>query len=208
VSMMKRHIEVFRRRREGKTDYKKRKALITSRLPFVRTFVSSHNVYAQLIKAAPSGDVTLVSASSTQLPKFGWKGAKKNIPACYLTGLLLAKKSQAFGVEDAVLYTGLSAYRSGSRFSAIVKGALDGGLKVRVSEDSLPPEERLSGSHISSYAASMKKSDPDLYNLRFGRMISAGLEPENLGQNFAQVKEAITNYKPDLFRKAGKDKGG
>lgn len=188
---MKKHIDIFRRRREGKTDYKKRRALITSRLCFVRSFVSSHNVYAQLIRAGPSGDLTLASASSTQLPKFGWKGATKNLPACYLTGLLLGRRSAAAGVEEAILYTGLSAYRSGSRVSALVKGALDGGLKVRVDEETFPAEDRLSGGHISSYAAELKKSNSELYGSRFGRLISKGLAPEEIGKNFEEVKEAI-----------------
>jgi large subunit ribosomal protein L18 len=185
------YIAVFRRRRQGKTDYRKRRALVISRLPYLTVRITSRNVYAQLSKAEVVGDKTLASANSIQLSKFGWKGGTKNIPACYLTGLLLGKRSSVSGPQEAVLYTGLRSYRSGSRLAAVVKGALDSGLKVRVSEETLPQQERLQGMHVSSYAKALKEQDPEGYQRRFSALIRKGLPPEEVTENFTSTKEAI-----------------
>ena len=59
----------LRRRREGKTDYQARKALVTSRKPRLVTRGSLKNVEAQIIVAKPHGDEVLVSANSRELIK-------------------------------------------------------------------------------------------------------------------------------------------
>jgi large subunit ribosomal protein L18 len=79
----------------------------------------------------------------------GWKHSTKNLPASYLTGLLLAKKAQEKGVKDAILDLGLQTPLKGSRLYAALKGVIDGGLDVPASEEVFPNEDRLKGSHVA-----------------------------------------------------------
>ena len=86
----------LRRRREGKTDYQARKALVTSRKPRLVTRASNKNVEVQIIIAKPHGDEVLASANSRELIKtYGWKAPTGNIPAAYLTGFLCWFESQS-----------------------------------------------------------------------------------------------------------------
>ncbi|KON27259.1 50S ribosomal protein L18, partial [miscellaneous Crenarchaeota group archaeon SMTZ-80] len=57
----------FRRKREGKTDYKKRMRLVLSEIPRLAIRPTNKHIMVQLIEARPEGDVTLVSASSVEL---------------------------------------------------------------------------------------------------------------------------------------------
>lgn len=62
-----RYCAPFRRRREGKTDYKARRAFVVSGKPrlVVRTHIG--NLTAQIVMAKPDGDKVLVSAHSKEL---------------------------------------------------------------------------------------------------------------------------------------------
>jgi len=76
----------FRRRREGKTDYRQRQRLLRSRIPRAVVRMSSKNTYIQFIAYDEIGDKVLASASSKELTKFGWTAPTGNLPAAYLTG--------------------------------------------------------------------------------------------------------------------------
>jgi large subunit ribosomal protein L18 len=76
-----------RRRREGKTDYQARKAMVVSGRPRLVARPSIKNAQAQIIVAKPIGDMVLAAASSRELvKKYGWKAPTGNIPSAYLTG--------------------------------------------------------------------------------------------------------------------------
>jgi large subunit ribosomal protein L18 len=135
------YVPILRRRREGKTNYRKRKAVIMSRLPFVSTFISGKNILVQILSPRKEGDVVLASAHSRELIKFGWMGSRKNIPAAYLTGFLAGLKAKD-KVKEAILYTGLRRFVPNSRITAIVKGLLDAGLSIPINHETLPSEER------------------------------------------------------------------
>src|SRR5713101_5927807 len=75
----------YRRRREGKTDYKLRRALVKSGKPRAVVRLSNKYVTVQITDATLTGDIVRASASSRELPKLGWKGALGNLPAAYLT---------------------------------------------------------------------------------------------------------------------------
>jgi len=188
--MKNRYTQIFRRRREGKTDYKKRRALIISRLPFVHVFISSRNVYAEIARPAAEGDRVVASANSIQLRKLGWTGSGKSLPACYLTGLLLGTKSKEAGLkEEVILYTGLKAYIPGSRLSAVAKGLVDSGIELRVDKETFPSEDRLSGKHISEYAKNLKGKEE--FERRFSGLIARKLDPEKIAEVFEAVKAKI-----------------
>lgn len=95
----KRYQVKFRRRREGKTDYRARKRLICQdknkyNSPKYRLVVRFTNKYvlAQIIYATIQGDVCMCQASSTELPRYGCKVGLKNYAAAYCTGLLVARR--------------------------------------------------------------------------------------------------------------------
>lgn len=139
----------FKRRRLGKTNYRKRLKLLLSNKPRLVVRKSLKYITAQIIQFDKKGDKTLVSASSKDLKKLDWKFACDNLPAAYLTGLLIGKKALSKEISQAVLDSGLYPSTKGSRVYAVVKGALDAGLKVPVGEDMLPTQERISGMHIA-----------------------------------------------------------
>jgi len=137
----------FRRRREGKTDYRKRLKLLSSGKPRLVLRRSLRYITAQIVSYDPKGDKTLLAVNSAVLKKLGWNHSCKNTQAAYLTGLLIGRKALEKGVKEAVLDLGLYPSVRGSRFYAAVKGALEAGLRIPCSEDVLPSEERILGKY-------------------------------------------------------------
>jgi len=90
----------YRRRREGKTDYRARKRLVVQdknkyqshRFRFVVRF-SNTTVISQIIFSEIDGDKVLSSAYSSELPRYGLAVGLKNYAAAYATGLLLARRT-------------------------------------------------------------------------------------------------------------------
>jgi large subunit ribosomal protein L18 len=181
----------FRRRREGKTDYKKRKALLLSSKPRLVARGTLKNMIAQIIVAKPYGDEVLVSAHSRELTKkYGWKAPKGNVPTAYLTGLLCGLKAKAKGITEAVLDAGLCYPSKGSRILTVLKGALDAGVNIPHGEEKLPDENRIRGEHIAKYAKILA-SNPSEYNFRFSKYLANKLQPESLPEHFVEVKKII-----------------
>jgi len=140
----------YRRRREGKTNYKSRLALLKSKLPRMVVRKTGKNVIIQFVDFKPKGDKVIVQAVSQELRHLGWEYSTKSIPAAYLTGFLAAKRG-GYRVKEAVLDMGQARPTKGSVVFAALKGALDGGVDIPHSEDVLPPEDRLKGGHIEAH---------------------------------------------------------
>ncbi|MEM3047639.1 MAG: 50S ribosomal protein L18 [Candidatus Bathyarchaeia archaeon] len=189
----------FRRRREGKTDYRLRRALLTSNLPRLVIRVTGKHSIAQIVEATPKGDVTLASATSMELAKkYGWKGGCGNLPAAYLTGLLAGLRAGLKNIKEAVADIGLRRVTKGSRVFTVLKGALDSGLDIPHGENILPEEVRIKGEHVASYAAETS-SNPEEYKRRYSRYLKAGLKPEDLPQHFEEVKTRILeSYRKEM----------
>ena len=148
----------FRRRREGKTSYKKRLALAKSELPKLVVRRSNKYLIAQIVNYTENGDTTIAHFNSHSLKSKGWKHSCTNIPAGYLTGLAIAGAAKKAKVAEAILDMGSYTPTKGCKVYAILKGAIDGGLKVSASEEALPSEERLNGVHINEkISADLKK---------------------------------------------------
>lgn len=182
----------YRRRREGKTDYKARKALVLSGKPRLVIRGSLQNMIAQVVIAKPEGDQVLVSAHSRELGKYEWKTNKGNLPAAYLTGLLCGSKAKTKGIAEAVPDIGLHSPSKGARVFAVLKGVLDAGVNVPHSEEKLPDEKRTKGEHIVRYAKDLA-SDQKAYQSRFSAYLKQELPPENLPENFEKVKKNIVS---------------
>ena len=143
----------FKRRREGKTDYKRRLKLLTSKKPRLVVRKSLKYLTASVIEFADKGDKTLATASSKELKKMNWKFATDNLPAAYLTGLILGKKAAKANIKEIVLDIGLNSATKGNKIFAVVKGVVDSGIKVPVSEEVFPSEDRIKGVHIKPEVA-------------------------------------------------------
>lgn len=133
----------FRRRKEGKTDYRKRLALLKSKKPRLVIRISGQNVLAQVVKYNPKGDEILLTTKSSEVKKLGFTGHAGNAEAAYLTGMLCAKKAVKAGIKEVVLDIGLHTPVNGSNVFAALKGAVDGGIEVPHSDSCFPPEERV-----------------------------------------------------------------
>jgi len=186
------YVHIFRRRREGKTDYRKRKGLILGRTPFVCVHVSGKYIYSQVLKPSPQGDTTLASASSRDLAKkFGWKGSTKNLPGAYLTGYYLGHLAAAKNLDEVVMYSGVGRFIHGSRIASLISGARDAGLKVKVDEESLPDEDRISGKHIANYSQKLEKEDKSKHDRVFSRVLSSGTSPSEYPSQLESLKAKI-----------------
>lgn len=142
-----------KRRREGKTDYKKRLAFVASGRPRLVVRRSLKNINLQLIEYQEEGDKVLASANSRELIKLGWKHSRGNIPAAYLTGFLLGHKAKK--VKEAILDMGLYKSIKGNVIYAALKGAVDAGLNVP-HDPKVLPEGRVTGEHTKNPAAVKK----------------------------------------------------
>ena len=181
----------FRRRRERKTDYRSRRALVLSKLPRLVARCTLKHVIVQIVKAEATGDQVVVSANSRELAKtYGWKGGCGNVPAAYLTGLLCGFRAVAHDVKKAVLDLGLQSPSRGAQVFAALKGVLDAGVTVPHSESMLPDESRIIGQHVVDYASQLS-SNPEAYQKKFSKHLSRGLRPEQLPEHFSLTKKKI-----------------
>jgi len=177
---------LLRRRRDGKTDYRRRRQLVVGRRPFVTVFVGGKNVLVQIHEAKPQGDLVLVSSHSKQLERMGWRASRKSIPASYLTGYLAGLKAITRGVGETVLYTGVKNFVAGSRVAAAVKGLRDAGLKVLSDPATFPSEERLRGEHVSRYLESIKSP-----TTQFSALVNKGFDAQKFRAHIDELKSTI-----------------
>lgn len=186
-----RYCAPYRRRREGRTDYRARRALVVSGIPRLVARSSLKNVIAEIVLAKPQGDRVLVSAHSKELSKrFGWKASGRNLPAAYLTGLLCGLKAKTENIGETNLDIGLYTPSKGAIVFSVLKGVLDAGVLIAHSEDKLPSKERIEGNHIAAYAKSIS-SNPEEYQKKFSKYLTRKLSPEDLPKHFAEVKASV-----------------
>jgi large subunit ribosomal protein L18 len=139
----------FRRRREGRTDYRVRLKLLKSgRLRAVVRF-SERRVRVSLVEYDPAGDRVLATADSVELGGIEFPtGSLSSTPAAYLTAYLAGLRAKAGGREEAVLDVGIRRPTSGGRLAAALKGLLDAGLEIPHGDSGFPTADRLEGSHL------------------------------------------------------------
>jgi large subunit ribosomal protein L18 len=139
----------FRRRRKSITDYRRRLKLLKGGKPRLVVRKSLRYINAQIIMFATTGDNALLAVSTQELKKLGWTGTCDNTTAAYLLGFMIGKRAKEKKIDEAVLDSGLHPSTKGSRVYAVVKGAIDAGLKVPCDESTLPSEDRIKGTHIA-----------------------------------------------------------
>lgn len=95
----KRYQVKYRRRREGKTDYHRRRILVrqdknkynSPKYRFVVRFTNK-DVICQVVYSKIAGDHVMAAAYSHELPRYGVKVGLTNYAAAYCTGLLCARR--------------------------------------------------------------------------------------------------------------------
>ncbi|MFQ5884438.1 MAG: 50S ribosomal protein L18 [Thermoplasmata archaeon] len=140
----------FRRRRIAKTDFRKRRKLLRSKLPRAVVRNSNRYITVQFATFGMQGDFVVASAVSKELESFGWKHSRGTTPAAYLTGYLAGKRASKAGISKAVLDIGLHNPSRGSKVFATLKGMVDAGIDVPHSEEILPSEDRIKGKHLDA----------------------------------------------------------
>ncbi len=176
----------FRRRKEGKTNYKKRLNMLKSESPRLVARRTNKYVTVQLIEYLDIGDKTIAHANSRELEKFGWKAGKKSVPAAYLTGLLAGNRAKKANIEKAILDIGFAIPQRKGWWSGALKGAIDAGLKIPAGKEAMPDENRIKGKHIEDFAKISKGKS-------FGKIKEADLE--NTVKIFEKVKQKILDTK-------------
>ncbi len=175
----------FKRRQQGKTNYKKRLALIRSEKVKIVVRKTNTKISAQAIKYNPKGDETLASATSKELDKMGFYGTN-NTPSAYLTGLLLGMRMKD---KEAVLDIGRRSPSHGSAMFACLKGLLDAGISIPHSKEALPSEERINGSVLEKYAKENSE--------KFKNYEKKGMKVDEITKAFEKTKTEIKKVKAE-----------
>ncbi len=176
----------YRRKREQRTNYAKRRRLLLSQGNRLVLRFTASKVIAQIIAFTPQGDKVLIGVDSSSLRKEGWNYSLKNTPAAYLTGFMLGKNAVKAGVNDAVFDAGFKSPRAKGKSYGFLKGVLDAGFHVPCGEkDIFPSEERITGKHISDFAAKNKNG------VQFAQYLKSKAVPEQITTQFKAIKQKL-----------------
>ncbi len=184
----------FRRRREAKTNYKKRFAAVKGGMNRVVVRKTNKRIISHISKYTETGDLTLAYADSKELSKRGWP-SRANRPTAYLVGALLAKKAVAnkeLKDQELVLDIGISSPVKDSIPFAFARGCIDAGLRVR---SGAQVDAKVYNYSDVKYVKELKEKSPEKYQKQYGSYIKEGKEPETLASLFNKVKEEILNGK-------------
>ena len=139
-----------RRKRQGRTDYRRRLRLLKSGKTRIIVRKSLKNTQVQFVSYNAEGDKTIVSAISHELIKnYNWKFSAATTPAAYLTGLLAGKRAKEKGINDGILDIGRYIPTPGSKLFAALKGVIDAGIACPHDTTMLPNEDRIMGKHLN-----------------------------------------------------------
>lgn len=184
----------YRRKREGKTNYKKRLRLLLSGKPRLVIRRSLRYILAQVVQYKPQGDVVLITTTSKELKQLGWGYGTLNCPAAYLTGLLLAKKAKEKKILDLVVDAGLYPSTPQSRIYSVVKGCIEGGLQIPCEKEILPSDDRVLGRHIAAYDQSLQ-NNKERYQKQFSSYLAMKKSPGEIPNVVASLKATIQGKK-------------
>lgn len=145
----------YKRRREQKTDYRKRLRLVISGKTRLVVRISNKYINCQFIDYEPDGDLTRISFNSKELNDYGFKGGK-NLQSAYLSGLKAGKMALEAGIKEAILDIGLNRSIKNSRLYAALKGAVEAGIKIPHDAVILPSDELLKKNELTKVIDNVK----------------------------------------------------
>ena len=183
----------FRRRREGKTNYYRRKQMLMSDQPRAIIRGSLNHMTIQLADAKIKGDEILASAHTSELLQLGWKYHTGNLPSAYLTGFLAgtrALKSKK-KIKSAIADFGVLSRPPRARLYAAIKGLIDAGISINCDEKMLPSEQRIKGSHIAEFAEKLHADNEEQYKRQFSATLKRRANPLKITEKVDLVKNAI-----------------
>ncbi|MEM4259670.1 MAG: 50S ribosomal protein L18 [Candidatus Woesearchaeota archaeon] len=184
VSYKKKRIS-FRRKIKGKTNYRKRLNLLKSRIPRLVIRISNKRIVSQITNYSSQGDTVILNVTSSDLRKKGWNYSLSNIPAAYLTGLLIGKKALSKKIDNVIPDIGFRTPVKGSKIYAVIKGAVDAKLNVPCDSSIFPSQERLVGEHIKKYATINKNEK------QFSRHKKQNIDINDISKSFEDIKKKI-----------------
>lgn len=147
----------YRRKRTGRTNYRKRLTLLMSGTTRMVIRKSLKHIVAQLVIYEEDGDKVVITVHSKSLQKYGWPHNTGTLPASYLIGIMIGHLAKKQKIERAVLDMGFAPSVRGSRIYAVVRGALDAGLQLSCDEEILPKKDRVNGTHLKQDMAATVK---------------------------------------------------
>ena len=179
----------YRRRRTLRTNYSKRLNLLLSGKPRLIVRLTNTQIIAQVATFSPQGDVIAAAVAGKDLHQLGWNYSCKNMPAAYLTGLLIGKGAMKKGVKECILDTGNVTPLHKSRLYAFLKGVIDAGLDIPHNDekDIFPSDERISGKHIVAFAQLPQGKS----GLQHAQYLKSKALPEKITEQFLLIKKKI-----------------
>ena len=177
----------LKRRKEKKTDYMQRLALLKSGKSRVVIRRNLNNIHIQIIDYDKKGDKTITESFSKHLKKYGWNYHGGNLPSAYLTGFLTGLKAKN-NVKEVVLDSGLHISVKNNAIYAAAAGLKDAGISIPIGKV-LPDYKRISGNHIAQYAKKLKSENQFEFKKRFSKTA----EPEFMPKNFEETKKKIAD---------------
>lgn len=181
------HVIGLRRKRQGKTNYRKRLGLLKSGKPRLVIRITNRDTIAQIIRFEPAGDRIIVAKNAKALQKAGWKYSTGNVVSSFLIGLALGSAALQQGIKEAVLDIGLKPSVKASRTYACLKGVLKAGVQVPHDPSVLPSDGRVLGEHIVTFMQQAHK-DAGRFTHQFASLSKGGMSP---AQFSADVKELM-----------------
>jgi len=228
----------FRRRREGKTDYKARRGMVTQsknryHTPKFRLILrfSNKNISCQVAYTTLAGDKICCHAYARELSNYGLTVGITNYSAAYCVGLLCARRclssfalDKIYGGVDSVtgadtmvepvsagarpfsmiIDTGLKRTSTGSKLFGILKGALDGGIRIPHSEKRFVGYEKITkkyepetmrryifGAHVSDFMEELEEEEPDSFRRQFSQFIKHNVKHDDLEEVYKTVHKEI-----------------
>jgi len=149
-----------KRRRENRTDYKKRMSFLKSSSPRIVFRRTNKYIIAQYVTSKEAQDRIEYGIISKSLLEYGWpkelEGSLKSLPASYLTGFLFGKKILEKNLlkelntknQNSVVDIGLTRKIHKNRFFAFLKGLKDAGINIKCEEEFFPEEEKIKGKNL------------------------------------------------------------
>lgn len=143
---------IVKRRRQNKTDYRRRRELLKSEKPRIVFRKTNKYFIVQYIVSSEAQDKIEFGTTSKELLKYGWpkefENSLKSITAAYLTGMLFGKKILDKKLKKPILDSGMMRIRHKTKFFAFLKGLIDSGVEIPCKEEAFPEEERIQGKNL------------------------------------------------------------
>jgi len=192
---------------------------------------SNKNISCQAAYTTLSGDKICCHAYARELPNYGLTVGITNYSAAYCVGLLCARRCLSSfaldkiysGVDSVtgtdsklepvnagprpftlIIDTGLKKTSTGSKIFGILKGALDGGVKIPHNEKRFVGYEKITkkyepdlmrryifGAHVSDFMEELEEEEPDSFRRQFSQFINQKVKHGDLEQIYDAVHKAI-----------------